>query len=68
MESQDLQDLKDFWTKKYPHIGITLYPIHSDGKYRGKMMTDNESFNLLADTIGELIGQGESFLRKVRKL
>lgn len=46
-------------------MSITLYPNHDDGKFRGKMMTHNESFDLQADTVGELISQGESFLRKV---
>lgn len=63
----ELQDINDYWTKKYPHISITLYPTHDDGKYRGKMMSANESFDLQADTIGELISQGESFLRKVKQ-
>lgn len=65
MEATELQEIKDYWTKKYPHVSITLYPNHDDGKYRGKMMTHNASFDLQADTIGELISQGESFLRKV---
>jgi len=52
---------------KYPRVTITLYPKHDDGKYRGKMITHNESFDLQADTIGELINQGESFLRKVQQ-
>ncbi len=61
----ELQEIKDYWTKKYPTVTIVIYPFHDDGKYRGKMMTHNESFDLQADTIGELISQGESFLRKV---
>jgi hypothetical protein len=66
MAETELQEIKDYWTQKYPHVAITLYPKHDDGKYRGKMMTHNDSFDLQADTIGELISQGESFLRKVR--
>jgi hypothetical protein len=65
MEVTDFQEIKEYWTNKYPNVAITLYPTHGDGKYRGKMMTHNESFDLQADTIGELISQGESFLRKV---
>jgi hypothetical protein len=67
MDSTELQEIKDYWTKKYPHVAITLYPKYDDSKYRGKMMTHNESFDLQADTIGELISQGESFLRKVKQ-
>lgn len=67
MSATDLQEIKDYWTKKYSNVAITLYPTHGDGKYRGKMMTHNESFDLQADTIGEFISQGESFLRKVKQ-
>lgn len=67
MAQTDLQEIKDYWTTKYPNVAITLYPQHGDGKYRGKMMTYNASFDLQADTIGELISQGESFLRKVKQ-
>lgn len=66
MTGTDLQEIKDYWAKKYPNVSITLYPIHEDGKYRGKMMTHNDNYDLKADTIGELISQGESFLRTVK--
>ncbi len=62
----ELEELKDYWAKKYPHISVTLYPRFENGKYCGKMMTHNSSIDLSADTIGELISQGESFLRTVR--
>ncbi len=67
MEATELQEIKDYWMKKYPHVTITLYPRHDDGIYRGKMMTHNDSYDLNADTIGELISQGESFLRQVNR-
>ncbi len=63
----ELQDIQDYWMKKYPRVSITIYPKLDHGKYCGKMMTHNESFDLQADTIGELINQGESFLRKVQQ-
>lgn len=62
----ELQEIKTYWSKKYPTVSITIYPTHDDGKHRGKMMTHNESFDLQADTIGEFIGQGEIFLRKIQ--
>lgn len=61
----ELQELKDYWSKKYPHIAITFYPRIDNGKYYGKMMTRDDNFDLNADTIGELISQGERFLRRV---
>lgn len=67
MEATELKEIKDYWTNKYPHVSITLFPKGDGSKYCGKMMTHNSSFDLNADTIGELIGQGESFLRQVSK-
>lgn len=67
MTATDLEDIKEYWANKYPHVAITLYPKHADGRYRGKMMTNNESLDLLADTIGELINQGEDFLRRAKQ-
>jgi hypothetical protein len=65
MEATELQEIKERWESKFPDILITLYPKSDNGKYCGKMLTQNECFNLNADTIAELISQGESFLRKV---
>lgn len=66
MAQTELDEIKDYWTQKYPTVAITLYPKQDDGKLRGRMMTHNDSFDLQADTIGEFISQGESFLRKVK--
>lgn len=66
MEATDLQDIRDYWRKKYPHVSIMLYPSRDDGKFCGTMMTHNQNHYLKADTIGELISQGEIFLRKVK--
>lgn len=62
MAQTELEEIKDYWATKYPHIAITLY-ARADGGYNGKMMTHNTNFDLWADTIGQLISQGESFLR-----
>jgi len=67
MPVTELNEIKDYWSKKYPHIFITLYTNEDATKYFGKMMTHDASLDLNADTIGELIGQGEAFLRKVNK-
>lgn len=61
----ELEEIKDYWTKKYPNIYITLYSNEDGDKFFGKMMAAEVSLDLNADTIGELISQGESFLRKV---
>ncbi len=65
MEGIELKEIRQYWVNKYPHITITFYGKSDNGKYCGKMMTHNSSFDLNADTIGELISQGENFLRKV---
>ncbi len=65
MADKELQELKEYWINKYPNVSITFYPRMEEGKYCGKMMTNNQSLDLQADTVGELISQGESFLRKV---
>lgn len=67
MIATELQEIRDYWNKKYPNIDITLYPRPDDGKYRGRMTSHNSSFDLEADTVGELISQGESFLRQVNR-
>ena len=61
----ELQEIKDYWEKKYPNIYITLYANEDGVKFFGKMMAHDCSLDLHADTIGELISQGESFLRKI---
>ena len=61
----ELQEIKDYWAKKYPTIFITLYSNEESTKFFGKMMAHDCSLDLHADTIGDLISQGESFLRKV---
>lgn len=66
MEQTELEEIRDYWMAKYPHVTIMLYPRAENGKYGGKMMTHSSTFDLQADTIGDLINQGESFLRKVR--
>ncbi len=67
MAETELQEIREYWMTKYPNIDISLYPQSENGKYCGKMTTHNASFDLQADTIGELISQGESFLRKVKQ-
>ena len=65
MEVTDLKEIRDYWTKKYPTVDVILWGNNDNGKFFGKMMAHNSSIDLLADTVGELISQGENFLRKV---
>ena len=63
----ELQELMDFWEKKYPNVSITLWANSSPVKYFGKLRTHEACHNLKANTIGELIGHVEDFLRTVKR-
>jgi hypothetical protein len=67
MQSTELKELSEYWTKKYPHVTTTLWENKSMSKYFGKMRTQDSCQDLSADTIGELISQGEIFLRRVTR-
>jgi hypothetical protein len=68
MKDFELQEIKDYWAEKYPAIFISLSGNEDGTKFYGRMSIKEESIDLAADTIGELIGQGENFLRKVTKV
>lgn len=65
MPMSELQEIKDYWEKKYPNVLITIFQNDEGTKFFGKMMGAQENADLLADTIGELISQGEAFLRRL---
>ena len=64
MTPLELKEIRDYWIKKYPSVDIVFYPRLDNGKYRGKMTTYHSGLILQADTVGELISQGEKFLRE----
>ena len=63
----DLSEIKDYWSKKYPNVLVNLWTNHDGDKYYGMMMASEQNVDLTADTLGQLIAQGEAFLRKVSK-
>jgi hypothetical protein len=65
MSQTDLQEIKDYWRQKYPLVEILLWKHDQDSKYYGRMRYLEESTHFACETMGELIGQGEQFLRKV---
>lgn len=65
MVSTELMEIKEYWNKKYPTVHVTLFPNQAGDRFFGKMMGAKEAIDLSADTIGELINQGEAFLRKL---
>ena len=66
MIKAELKEIKDYWNKKYPNICITLYTNEDNTKFFGRMMGAEDNVDLAADTIGELISQGEAFLRTLK--
>ncbi len=61
----DLSEIKDYWRKKYPNVLVNLWTNQDGDKYYGMMMASEQNVDLSADTLGQLIAQGEAFLRKV---
>ena len=62
---KELKELKEYWVTKYPAVLTVLWSNQDGDKFFGRMMVHEQSMDLAADTIGELIAQGEAFLRKV---
>lgn len=67
MVATELKEIKDYWDKKYPRISIILYSNEAGNKFYGKMRSHDRAEDISADTIGELISQGENFLRKLNR-
>lgn len=61
----DLSEIKDYWNKKYPNVLVHLWASEGRDKYYGMMMSSERNADFAADTLGQLIAQGEAFLRKV---
>lgn len=66
MAETELEEIRRFWEKRYPNIEVTLYANEAGDKYFGRMRGAESTVELTADTIGDLIGQGEAFLRTLR--
>lgn len=65
MEVTELDEIKTLWDSKYPNVMTTLWSNEDGTKYHGTMRTSEHHLDIWADTIGDLISQGEAFLRKV---
>lgn len=65
MAETELDDIRRFWQKRYPNIDVTLYSNEAGDKFYGRMRGAESTIDLSADTIGELISQGEAFLRRL---
>ncbi len=61
----ELTELVDYWKNKYPNVDVKLWANNDKTKYYGKMIFLRSSAELCASTIGELIAEGEKFLRVI---
>lgn len=66
MALTELEEIKKYWTYKYPRVDIRLWANEYGTKYYGQMNSYETGLDLEASTIGELINQGEAFLRKYK--
>lgn len=59
----ELDEIKDYWSRKYPNVLVTLWSSNDGEHFYGKMMYRGSMADIKADSIGNLISQGEIFLR-----
>ncbi len=62
---RDIEEIKEYWAKKYPDVFVSLWSNHDSTKYFGLMRGIEKTVDLEATTLGDLISQGEAFLRQV---
>lgn len=62
---KDLSEIREYWQKKYPHVHVTLWKNQDGDKFYGMMSSYDKSVDLAANTLGQLIAEGEAFLRTV---
>ncbi len=65
MDVTELDEIRTLWESKYPSVTATLWSNEDGTKYHGMMRTSQVNIDIWADTISELIAQGEAFLRGV---
>lgn len=61
----ELNQIMDYWKKKYPNIFINVCETENKNKYFCVMRSPDKSADISVNTIGELIRHGEEFLRMV---
>jgi len=61
----EIDEIKDYWLKKYPNVLVSLWTNQDKNRYFGLMMSADKTIDLDAGTLGDLISQGEAFLRQV---
>ncbi len=66
MKAKELKEIQDRWSEKYPTVDVWVITNEVTPKFYGKMSAANSTMDLKADTIGDLISQGERFLRQLK--
>lgn len=66
MVDNELQEISDIWSNKFPNISISLWSNDDKTMYFGKIMTKETCFDWEAGSIGLLISLGEDFLRGIK--
>ena len=59
----ELNQIKEIWVKRYPDLSITLRQFETEGRILGILIRNGNSQDISANTISELINNGEKFLR-----
>jgi hypothetical protein len=65
-DMKELDEIKEYWEKKFPRILVILSFNENTDKYYGMIRGDIASVDLAAASIGELISKGEHFLRTLK--
>lgn len=59
----DIMEVKEHWEEKYPDMVVSLWDTSGEPPYVGMMIKDGRRGELRAETIRDLIQQGEDFIR-----
>ena len=60
-----LDELKRYWTSKYPHAKINLWSNREGNKLFAVLAHQDRQLNLYEETFGQILKHGEDFLRRV---
>ena len=66
MVSTELEEIKAYWSKKYPVIDIRLWANEDYSMFFCQMDSSFGNEHFRSETIGQLINLGEQFLRRVK--
>lgn len=59
----DIMEVKAHWEERYPNLAVSLSDSSGEPPYVGIILADGKHCDLRANTISDLIQQGEDFIR-----